>query len=116
MVKMPKNIGMMKAIGMVDKDIFKMYVMEFSILLFRSTIIALIISFLPALGLTIYGNKAINYEAIGFDVGFHINIGYYFVSLALAVGTMYLLIYVYLIVVTRKLVKNKAITILKGMK
>jgi hypothetical protein len=82
--------------------------------MFRSTIIAFIISILPAIGLTIYGNKAINYEAIGFDVGFHINIGYYFVSLIIVIGILYLLIYLYLIIVTRRIVKNKAITLLKG--
>ena len=115
-IKKQKNLGMMKALGMSDKGILKMHITEFSLLMFKSTILSLIFSFIPAIILTIYGNKSINYEAIGFDVGFHINIIYYFVSLLLVVGIMYLLIYLYLIIVTRKLVKNKAITILKGMK
>ena len=115
-LKKQKNFGMYKAIGLNDKGILKLHIMEFSILLFRASIISLIVSFLPAIGLTIYGNKSVNYEAIGFDVGFHINIVYYFISLVLVIGIMYLLIYLYLVIVTRKIVKNKAITLLKGLK
>jgi len=112
-IKEKNNIGMMKALGLKDNDSYKVFLHEFSIYMIISGIVSFILTAVIAAIITITTNQNMNLEALHHDIGANINFWYYFLSLAIVIGGIYLLTYIYLIIVSRKLVKKKAIDLLR---
>ena len=109
------NIGFMKAIGLKNKDINKIYLFEFIIYL----IISIIISFIITLSLSIVGTNIINTNFkttrsfAQFTSTNTINIGYYFLSFAIVIIILGIISYIYTLIVTRKVEKSDITYLLK---
>ena len=108
-------IGFMKALGLKNIDVFKVYISEFFIYLILSFIIAFIISISYSISMTIIVNgNFITSRTLGeFVNSKNINFGYYFLSFGIVILILGLISYMYTRIITRRVVKNKITTLLK---
>lgn len=112
-IKKKQNIGMMKILGLKNKDIMKLVLSEFSIIMVISSIISFMISFLVSLIFTLTTNKSFRYESLDYDIGAYINFGYYFLAFASVFIVISSLAFISSYILTRKLVKEQGIRLIK---
>ena len=112
-IKKKQNIGMMKILGLKNKDIMKLVLSEFSIIMVISSIISFMISFLVSLIFTLTTNKNFRYEPLDYDIGAYINFGYYFLAFASVFIVISSLAFISSYILTRKLVKEQGIKLIK---
>ncbi len=112
-LKKKKNIGMMKAIGLKDKDAFKLFYCEFSLYMIISGLISITFSFSISGMFTISANSKLDFSSLGFDIGASVNFWFYFLALLIVYGVIFITSYLYILCVTKSLVKKKPVDLLR---
>jgi len=108
-----RNIGILKTVGFKDKNILKLKLFEFYNYLFTSMVVSFFVGLVLSIILTIFMNNMLNYEAIGFDVKAKMDFWYYFIAYFAVLLLIFIVSYIYILIITKKIVKNKPITLLK---
>lgn len=108
-IEKKKNyIGMLKALGLKNNGVFKLYFSEFSLYVFKSMIISIVLSLIISLAFIFITNFGV-LKYMGFTISFW----YYFLALGIVILFFILISYLYTYIVTKHYVKGKITNLLK---